>query len=538
VDAQQTRSRQRILESAVSLLSEYGLSGELVEAAAATARVPVTSAKLFFPTDEELILAFYLRINSDLQLRAAALPEGSVSHRFRTLVQAKLDLAAPYRDAFTGLFAKMLDPRTNIGVLSHQTELVRLRARAAFANVVHGAKNAPSAAGELTHGLYSAHLALLLIWSQDTSPNAASTHAALEIICKLTDLICRFRWTPLSANLLQSVGAIAGPLVDPPADPQHTQRAREILRLVFRHRRLLPHSDEKCVAAATATSSGDVCEHCLAPHLALVRRFVSTNLPVHFVLPAFPAKSPNPEKVLGTTPDLAEELSLEFLDNFCSEIRKIHKPGARITICSDGLVFSDLVGVADEDVLTYGQQINQIILQQNLSSLDAFHMQDLYDEADSIPQMRESLCRHYAESDQVIHERLHSNKNQQALFNGIQRFLFEDRVVIDKGKSRTRIREECKQRTYEVIQRSDAWGRLVADCFPASLRLSIHPQPPHSEKIGILLGKSPDVWLTPWHAVALKQKGEFRLIKRREAEEAGAAVVLEGGRPHFMEIAR
>ncbi len=125
MDAQQTRSRQRILESAVDLLREKGLSGELVSAAAQAANVPLTSAKLFFPTDEELILAFYFRINSDLQLRAAALPEGGVSHRFRTLVQAKLDLAAPYREAFTGLFAKMLDPRTNIGVLSQQTELVR-----------------------------------------------------------------------------------------------------------------------------------------------------------------------------------------------------------------------------------------------------------------------------------------------------------------------------------------------------------------------------------------------------------------------------
>ena len=111
------------------------------------------------------------------------------------------------------------------------------------------------------------------------------------------------------------------------------------------------------------------------------------------------------------------------------------------------------------------------------------------------------------------------------LFNGIQRFLFEDRAVIDAGKSRTQIREECKDRTYEVIRRSDAWGRLVADCFPAALRFSIHPQPPHSEKIGILLGESADVWLTPWHGVALRQGGRFRLIKRKDAEALGARLV-------------
>ena len=152
--------------------------------------------------------------------------------------------------------------------------------------------------------------------------------------------------------------------------------------------------------------------------------------------------------------------------------------------------------------------------------------------------MREWLCRHYAESNETIRERLHSNESQQALFNGIQRFLFEDQVDIEKGKSRTRIRSECKERTYEVVRRSDAWGRLVADCFPASLRLSIHPQPPHSEKIGILLGDSADVWLTPWHAVALKEDGNFRLVKRREAAGLGASIVSNDGLPSYMEISR
>ncbi|MGC1619179.1 MAG: isocyanide synthase family protein [Candidatus Acidiferrum sp.] len=533
MDSQVTRSRQRILESAVVLLKEGGLPGQLVEAAAQTARVPVANAKQFFQNDEELILALYLRLANDLEVRASALPPNGVAERFRTLMLAKLELVGPYRQAFAGLFAKMLDPRTNIGVLSKQTELVRLRARAAFAKVVHGADDAPNASTELIQGLYAAHLALLLIWSQDQTPDSKSTHAALEMVCKLTTLVCRFRWTPMSATMLENVGAVCGPLVDPPAHPDTTARAREILRLVFRHRRILPGS-EKC----EQTASDEVCEHCLEPHLPLVRRFIGAGLPIHFVLPAFPAKSPNPAKVLGRLPDMAEELSLQSLQERCREIQAIHPPGARITICSDGLVFSDLVGVTDSDVNNYGERITQMIELLHLDSLETFHMQDLYDEAGSGEQMREWLCRHYAESNETIRERLHSNESQQALFNGIQRFLFEDQVEIEKEKSRTRIRSECKERTYEVVRRSDAWGRLVTDCFPASLRLSIHPQPPHSEKIGILLGESPDVWLTPWHAVALKENGKFRLVKRREAVDLGASIVSNHGLPSYMETSR
>jgi pyoverdine/dityrosine biosynthesis protein Dit1/AcrR family transcriptional regulator len=533
MDSQVKRSRQRVLESAVVLLREGHWPGQLVDAAAEAARVPLPSAKQFFPNDEELILAFYLRLASDLQARASALPAGRVADRFGTLMLSKLALVGPYREAFAGLFAKMLDPRTNIGVLSTQTELVRMRARAAFAKVVHGANDAPGAATQLIQGLYAAHLALLLIWTQDRSEDLKSTRAALEMVCKLVSLVCRFRWMPLSAAMLESIGGICGPLLEPPADQKVAKLAGEILRLVFRHRRLLPGT-KKCADVA----SDGVCEQCLEPHLPFVCRFVAAGLPVHFVLPAFPAKSPNPQKVLGHSPDMAEELGLHFLDELCGEIRKIYSPGARITICSDGMVFSDLVGVTDAHVNSYGERIAGLLQHLHLESLDTFHMQDLYDEADSGNQMREWLSGHYAESIETIRERLHSNETQLALFNGIQRFLFEDRVEMEKGKSRTRIRSECKQRTYDVVRRSDAWGRLVADCFPASLRLSIHPQAPHSEKIGILLCESRDVWLTPWHAVALKEKGRFRLVKRREAEDLGASVVLKDGLPSYMEISR
>jgi pyoverdine/dityrosine biosynthesis protein Dit1/AcrR family transcriptional regulator len=532
VDLDSTRSRQRILEAAVTLLQDRNIvAGPLVEASAKAASVTLPSANLFFANDEELILAIYLRLASDLQQLAAALAPGKTGDRFRALMLSKLEIAAPYRRAFAGLFAKMLDPRTNIGVLSPQTELVRLRSRAAFAAVVNGASDAPDNPAPLIQSLYGAHLALMLVWSQDRSEDLRSTHAALNLVCKATAMLSRFGWVPQSRAILENLGAIVGPLVEPPVDGKTNRVAREILLLLFRNRRLLAGS-QVCPDAG----KDGICAQCLGPHEPLVRRFVGAALPVHLVLPAFPAKSPNPEKVLGRLPDMAEELALEFLNALCQKIKKIYPPGAKITICSDGLVFSDLVGVLDADVTAYAEEIEALVRRLRLAFLDTFHMQDLYDRASSGEQMRESLCAHYAEPIDTIRERLHSNDSQRSLFNGIQRFLFEDCVVLEKNKSRSRIRSECKERTYEVVRRSDAWGRLLADCFPASLRLSIHPQPWHSEKIGILLGESQDVWLTPWHAAALKEKSGFRFVKRVDAETAGAKVVLRDGRPSFLEV--
>jgi pyoverdine/dityrosine biosynthesis protein Dit1 len=69
-----------------------------------------------------------------------------------------------------------------------------------------------------------------------------------------------------------------------------------------------------------------------------------------------------------------------------------------------------------------------------------------------------------------------------------------------------------------------------------SLRLSIHPQGPHSEKIGILLGGANDNWLTPWHGVAVKQDDSFRFMRRHEAEELGGRMVERDGRPSYFQL--
>src|SRR4030095_11743671 len=109
-------------------------------------------------------------------------------------------------------------------------------------------------------------------------------------------------------------------------------------------------------------------------------------------------------------------------------------------------------------------------------------------------------------------------------------------LAIASDMSRNQLRNECKELPYLVIQRSDGWGRLLNECFPMSLRLSIHPQRPHSEKIGILLGEASDTGLTPWHSVDRKQRDRFTLMHRHEAEAFGAQVVERDGRPSHFEL--
>src|SRR4051812_217553 len=100
--------------------------------------------------------------------------------------------------------------------------------------------------------------------------------------------------------------------------------------------------------------------------------------------------------------------------------------------------------------------------------------------------------------------------------------------------SRNEVRNQSKRIAYRVIQRSDAWSRLIAQRFPGALRLSIHPQPRVTDKIGIYLVPTSNPWGTPWHTVVLEDRDGYRLVKRAAAEGQDAGLVDRNGRPsHF-----
>lgn len=300
--------------------------------------------------------------------------------------------------------------------------------------------------------------------------------------------------------------------------------ADRVLRYLLRFQRL---------TTPTADCAHRPCETCLATHRPKVQRFIERNRPVEFVILAFPCKSPNPRKVLGKLPDLAEELSLEFLQSFTEHVSHFYPPGARVRICSDGHVFSDLVGVADDEVSRYRAELQQIITRQG-GGIETLGLDDLFG-AGEYPALRDRLVRTHAVPLADLRALVRTNLSRGSLFNGVHRFLVEDQSVLRPELSRTKIRTLCKGLAYQVIQRSDAWSKRVAEAFPDAVRLSIHPQPCHSAKIGIHLLRTKDNWLTPWHAVALDDGNTISLVKRCDAERLDASLIWRNNRPsHFV----
>lgn len=301
---------------------------------------------------------------------------------------------------------------------------------------------------------------------------------------------------------------------------------RELLGLLFRFRR---------TGAATDPCAKDPCPTCYATHWARIRRFVAAGEPVHFILPAFPAKSRNPNKVLGPLPDLGERLATAFLESFCDQVTHFYEPGARITICSDGHVFSDVLGIPDDDVVAYRAELQRIIRTAGGGSVDIYSLENAYP-GQSFEQMRELLVTTAAQSVEEIHDRVRNDEQWRSLFNGIHRFMVEDQAALHPGLSRTKLRAHCKEMAYQVVLRSNAWGVLVGEVFPMAMRLSIHPQPCHAEKVGFHLIRTRDDWLTPWHGVVVDDGVTFTLVKREQAELARASLVWRNSRPsHFVQ---
>ncbi|MEU5208494.1 isocyanide synthase family protein [Streptomyces sp. NPDC020742] len=260
---------------------------------------------------------------------------------------------------------------------------------------------------------------------------------------------------------------------------------------------------------------------------------VAAGEPIRFTLPGFPCKSPNPAKVLGHLPDEGERLALRFLDALCARVAAVHPPGARVVICSDGHVFSDLIGVPDPAIDAYADALRALIRAEGLTRLDVFDLREVYGAELSHDAKRALVAAEHAPSLESLRAQTRCDEPTRRLYQGITRFLFEDTASF--AGTRSALQRDCRRRAYGVMQRSTAWGELVAAHHPGAFRLSIHPQPRGSAKFGIRLLDAPDVWVTPWHSCVVEHAdGRRELMRRADAERLGRPVLREGRPSHFV----
>ncbi|WDE05953.1 L-tyrosine/L-tryptophan isonitrile synthase family protein [Thalassomonas viridans] len=313
--------------------------------------------------------------------------------------------------------------------------------------------------------------------------------------------------------------------------------AVKILEIIFKRRKLVEaelSSPESLVLSALSPAE-------VEQHLDKVRLMVAQQQAIRMVLPAYPGKSPNRDKTLSKLPDLAEKHSIDNLYRLCREIEQIYPPGAKIVICSDGYVFSDLVRIPDPDVELYTREIIRYYQRHYPGYFEFFDIKDAFPELSCLDAMREELMVCYGESLIRLSARCKSEKESLSMYRGITRFLSEDFAGLAEFSrhSKNQIQKQAKSISIRVIQRSNAWGELLAELFPNALRLSIHPQYRVSAKIGISMADADDGWRTPWHSVAVMKNRQIHLLKRSQIDENHHRLIFNGGKPcHYRELAQ
>ena len=206
------RTRGRILEAALMLFADRGYEATTMRDVAWEAEVSLGLAYRYFSSKEEFALALYMRLAEESEEWARdGLAGGTVAERFERAMVAKLNQVSPHRDPLAALLSRALDPNSPISALGEGTAAVREKMGGVFLEVAQGASDAPAEkhARELGNVLYALHLAILLYWFHDRTPEARATRelvgSARETLRYLRPVL---RLPPMSRVLSRLAGAL------------------------------------------------------------------------------------------------------------------------------------------------------------------------------------------------------------------------------------------------------------------------------------------------------------------------------------------
>jgi AcrR family transcriptional regulator len=140
----------------------------------------------YFPSKQAVVIALYDELSSKYARQAAGMPPGRWRDRFLFALKTSLQVLEPHQMALRALTPVMVgDPEE--GIFSPSTAFSSIRVQQVFEQVVTESSDAPKQplAEALGRLLYLVHLAVLLWWLLDKSPNQRATAALVSLTQKL-----------------------------------------------------------------------------------------------------------------------------------------------------------------------------------------------------------------------------------------------------------------------------------------------------------------------------------------------------------------
>ena len=208
--AQGDQSRHRLYFTAMKLFAERGYEATTLREIARVAGVSPGLLYRYFPSKRAVVLELYETLSAEYAERALEMPEGKWRDRFRFALDTSLEVLGPHRTTLVALVPVLVgDP--DDGVFSDKMTFSRQRVERAFAGAVSVANDAPSAdiAKALGRLLYLIHLAIILWWLLDKSPEQRATAGLVLLVGQTLPLAAMTLRLPSARSWVLSAEALA-----------------------------------------------------------------------------------------------------------------------------------------------------------------------------------------------------------------------------------------------------------------------------------------------------------------------------------------
>ena len=164
------------------MISERGYETTTLREIAKAADVSVGLLYRYFPSKQAVIVALYDQLSQDFARETSDMQPGRWRDRFVFALETSLRVLKPHRTALRALIPVLIgDP--DDGVFAENTAFSRLRVQQVFEITVTGSTDVPRGplAACLGRLLYLVHLAVLLWWLLDKTPQQRATGALVEL---------------------------------------------------------------------------------------------------------------------------------------------------------------------------------------------------------------------------------------------------------------------------------------------------------------------------------------------------------------------
>lgn len=261
-----------------------------------------------------------------------------------------------------------------------------------------------------------------------------------------------------------------------------------------------------------------------------ISNFVRNQTKIKLLLPAFPCKTNNSDKVLGHRPDIGEYLVLRKFVKAIRDIQAIYDAGITFYIFSDYHTFSDYIAVDLAHHYTYADGLKEMVRRMNASdSLKIVNFEDFDDFAGiSDTEYFTALKEKFGDKDyesQFAELKL-SNSKMNNTYLGLKKFMNQDQKHILAKLSYKAGRERLAEIAKGMMVQGKALDNFLQKHFADCIRLSIHEHPMTGEKYSLYLFDEPR-FKTPWHSTMMydAHTGFFLVDTLEQHLQADGAII-------------